>query len=125
MNFEAMNNTKMYFFDKAMENERSQLLSIMADAVSECRIGADDGSELSYEGQMGLLRLAEICCTVKARLGKGGLILEGTAPEILADIMAQLYSCITQSDFDDLAGMAVYVELRYMMEEIMDGEWFE
>ncbi len=125
MNFEAMNNTKMYFFDKAMENERSQLLSIMADAVSECRIGADDGSELSDEGQMGLLRLAEICCTVKARLGKGGLILEGTAPEILADIMAQLYSCITQSDFDDPAGMAVYVELRYMMEEIMDGEWFE
>lgn len=125
MNFEAMNNTKMYFFDKAMENERSQLLSIMADAVSECRIGADDGSELSDEGQMGLLRLAEICCTVKARLGKGGLILEGTAPEILADIMAQLYSCITQSYFDDPAGMAVYVELRYMMEEIMDGEWFE
>lgn len=125
MNFEAMNNTKMYFFDKAMENERSQLLSIMADAVSECRIGADDGSELSDEGQMGLLRLAEICCTVKARLGKGGLILEGTAPEILADIMAQLYSCITQSDFDDPAVMAVYVELRYMMEEIMDGEWFE
>ena len=125
MNFEAMNNTKMYFFDKAMENERSQLLSIMADAVSECRIGADDGSELSDEGQMGLLRLAEICCTVKARLGKGGLILGGTAPEILADIMAQLYSCITQSDFDDPAGMAVYIELRYMMEEIMDGEWFE
>ena len=125
MNFEAMNNTKMYFFDKAIENERSQLLSIMADAVSECRIGADDGSELSNEGQMGLLRLAEICCTVKARLGKGGLIVEGTAPEILADIMAQLYSCITQSDFDDPAGMAVYVELRYMMEEIMDGEWFE
>lgn len=125
MNFEAMNNTKMYFFDKAMENERSQLLSIMADAVSECRIGADDGSALSDEGQMGLLRLAEICCTVKDRLGKGGLIVEGTAPEILADIMAQLYSCITQSDFDDPAGMAVYVELRYMMEEIMDGEWFE
>ena len=125
MNFEAMNNTKMYFFDKAMENERSQLLSIMADAVSECRIGADDGSALSDEGQMGLLRLAEICCTVKARLGKGGLIVEGTAPEILADIMAQLYSCITQSYFDDPAGMAVYVELRYMMEEIMDGEWFE
>lgn len=125
MNFEAMNNTKMYFFDKAMENERSQLLSIMADAVSECRIGADDGSELSDEGQMGLLRLAEICCTVKARLGKGGLIVEGTAPVILADIMAQLYSCITQSDFDDPAGMAVYVELRYVMEEIMDGEWFE
>ena len=125
MNFEAMNNTKMYFFDKAMENERSQLLSIMADAVSECRIGADDGSALSDEGQMGLLRLAEICCTVKARLGKGGLIVEGTAPEILADIMAQLYSCITQSAFDDPAGMAVYVELRYMMEEIMDGEWFE
>lgn len=125
MNFEAMNNTKMYFFDKAIENERSQLLSIMADAVSECRIGADDGSALSDEGQMGLLRLAEICCTVKARLGKGGLILEGTAPEILADIMAQLYSCITQSDFDDPAGMAVYIELRYMMEEIMDGEWFE
>ena len=97
----------------------------MADAVSECRIGADDGSALSDEGQMGLLRLAEICCTVKARLGKGGLIVEGTAPEILADIMAQLYSCITQSDFDDPAGMAVYVELRYMMEEIMDGEWFE
>ena len=125
MTFEAMNNTKMYIFAHAMENERSQLLSIMADAVSECRIGADDGSELSDEGQMGLLRLAEICCTVKARLGKGGLIVEGTAPEILADIMAQLYSCITQSDFDDPAGMAVYVELRYMMEEIMDGEWFE
>ena len=125
MNFEAMNNTKMYFFDKAIENERSQLLSIMADAVGECRIGADDGSALSDEGQMGLLRLAEICCTVKARLGKGGLIVEGTAPVILADIMAQLYSCITQSDFDDPAGMAVYVELRYMMEGIMDGEWFE
>ena len=36
-----MNNDRMMFFDRTMEAQRSQLLTVMADAVSECRTAAD------------------------------------------------------------------------------------
>ena len=38
---EVTNNDRMMFFDRAMEAQRSQLLTAMADAVSECRTAAD------------------------------------------------------------------------------------
>lgn len=55
-----LNNDHMMFFDRAMEAQRSQLLTVMADAVSECRTAADQAAELSETGQIGLLRLVEL-----------------------------------------------------------------
>ena len=48
-----LNNDHMMFFDRAMEAQRSQLLTVMADAVSECRTAADQAAELSETGQIG------------------------------------------------------------------------
>ena len=60
-----LNNDHMMFFDRAMEAQRSQLLTVMADAVSECRTAADQAAELSETGQIGLLRLVELLCAVR------------------------------------------------------------
>ncbi len=55
------------FFDRAVNAQRSQLLTVMADAVSECRTAADQAAELNETGQMGLLRLAEVWSTITSR----------------------------------------------------------
>lgn len=88
-----MNNDRMMFFDRTMEAQRSQLLTVMADAVSECRTAADQAAELSETGQIGLLRLVELLCAVRTQRGQGGgLVLEGTEVQILADVTAQFYA---------------------------------
>ena len=46
----------------------------MADAVSECRTAADQAAELKETGQVGLLRLAEVWSTIRAKEGMGGLV---------------------------------------------------
>ena len=121
-----LNNDHMMFFDRAMEAQRSQLLTVMADAVSECRTAADQAAELSETGQIGLLRLVELLCAVRTQRGLGGgLVLEGTEVQILADVTAQLYACLTECRFADPVGLAVNAELGSMMASLMLGEWFE
>ena len=60
MNLNILNKNPLMFFDRAVNAQRSQLLTVMADAVSECRTAADQAAELNETGQVGLLRLAEI-----------------------------------------------------------------
>lgn len=121
-----MNNDRMMFFDRAMEAQRSQLLTVMADAVSECRTAADQAAELSETGQIGLLRLVELLCAVRTQRGQSsGLVLEGTEVQILADVTAQFYACLTECRFVDPVGLSVYAELGSMMASLMLGEWFD
>ena len=122
MNPAILNYDHMMFFDRAMEAQRSQLFTVMADAVSECRTAADQAAELSETGQIGLLRLVELLCAVRTQRG---LVLEGTEVQILADVTAQLYACLTECRFADPVGLAVYAELGSMMASLMLGEWFE
>ena len=75
---DILNKNPLIFFDKALETQRSQLLTVMADAVSECRTAADQAATLNETGQIGLLRLAELWSAIRAKEGKGGLVLEGT-----------------------------------------------
>ena len=35
---DTVNQNLLVFFDRALESQRSQLLTVMADAVSECRM---------------------------------------------------------------------------------------
>ena len=105
--------------------QRSQLLTVMADAVSECRTATDQAAELNETGQVGLLRLAEIWSAIRAKEGMGGLILEGTEAKILSDVVAQFYAYLSGCMFNDPVGMAIYAELHYMMSSLMLGEWFE
>ena len=121
-----MNNDRMMFFDRTMEAQRSQLLTVMADAVSECRTAADQAAELSETGQIGLLRLWNFCVQSEPSAGQGGgLVLEGTEVQILADVTAQFYAYLTECRFADPVGLAVYAELGSMMASLMLGEWFE
>ena len=57
MNPNILNKNPLMFFDRAVNAQRSQLLTVMADAVSECRTAADQAAELNETGQVGLLRL--------------------------------------------------------------------
>ena len=60
MNLNILNENPLMFFDRAVNAQRSQLLTVMAEAVSECRTAADQAAELNETGQVGLLRLAEV-----------------------------------------------------------------
>ena len=88
MNPNILNQNPLMFFDRAVNAQRSQLLTVMADAVSECRTAADQAAELNETGQVGLLRLAEVWSTIRAKKGMGGLVLEGTEAKILSDVVA-------------------------------------
>ena len=125
MNPNILNKNLLMFFDRAVNAQRSQLLTVMADAVSECRTAADQTAELNETGQVGLLRLAEVWSIIRAKEGMGGLILEGTEAKILSDVVAQFYAYLSGCMFNDPVGMAIYAELHYMMSSLMLGEWFE
>lgn len=122
---DILNKNPLIFFDKALETQRSQLLTVMADAVSECRTAADQAAALNETGQIGLIRLAELWSAIRAKEGKGGLMLEGTETQILSDVVAQFYAYLTGFKFSDPVGMAIYVELHFMMASLMLGEWYE
>ena len=69
MNPNILNKNPLMFFDRAVNAQRSQLLTVMADAVSECRTAADQAAELNETGQVGLLRLAEVWSAIRAKEG--------------------------------------------------------
>ena len=74
---EILNNDHMMFLDRALETQRTALLTAMADAVAECRTAADQAAELTETGEIGLLRLVEILCAAKVQRGQtGGAVLE-------------------------------------------------
>ena len=123
---EILNNDHMMFLDRALETQRTALLTAMADAVAECRTAADQAVELTETGEIGLLRLVEILCAAKVQRGQsGGAVLEGTEVQILADALAQLYACLTECRFVGPMGLAAYTELSGMMASLMLGEWFD
>lgn len=60
---EILNNDHMMFLDRALETQRTALLTAMADAVAECRTAADQAVELTecrFVGPMGLAAYAEL-----------------------------------------------------------------
>ena len=69
---EILHNDHMMFLDRALETQRTALLTAMADAVSECRTAADQAAELTETGETGLLRLVEILCAAKVQRGQAG-----------------------------------------------------
>ena len=112
MNPNILNKNPLMFFDRAVNAQRSQLLTVMADAVSECRTAADQAAELNETGQVGLLRLAEVWSAIRAKEGMGGLVLEGTEAKILSDVVAQFYAYLSGCMFNDPVGMAIYVRQK-------------
>ena len=120
---EILHNDHMMFLDRALETQRTALLTAMADAVSECRTAADQAAELNEDGEAGLLRLTEIWC---AMIGAPAIVIfQGGQSELLANVVAQIYAHLLQHPSRDPVGLAVYVELRYMTASLMLGEWFE
>ena len=126
---EILNNDHMMFLDRALDTQRTALLTAMADAVAECRTAADQAAELTETGEIGLLRLVEILwilCAAKVQRGQAGeTVLEGTEVQILADVVAQLYACLTECRFVGPLGLAAYAELSSMAASLMLGEWFD
>lgn len=113
----------MMFFEAAQDEQRANLLTELADAVSETRTAADQAAELNEDGEAGLLRLTEIWCAMNGV--PAIVIFEGGQSELLANVVAQIYAHLLQHPSRDPVGLAVYVELRYMTASLMLGEWFE
>lgn len=113
----------MMFFDNALEGERTQLLTELADAVSETRTAADQAAKLNEDGEAGLLRLTEIWCAMNGL--PSVIIFEGSQTELLANVVAQIYAYLLQYPSHGPVGLALYVELYYMTASLMLGEWYE
>ena len=113
----------MMFFEAALEEQRSNLLSDMAAAVSECREAADQAAQLSEDGEAGLLRMTEIWCAMNGV--PVIVIFEGGQSELLASVVVQIYAYLIQHPTRGPQGLALYVELRYMIASLMMGEWFD
>ena len=113
----------MMFLDDALEGERAQLLTELADAVSETRTAADQAAELNEDGEAGLLRLAEIWSAMNGV--PAVIFFEGSQAELLANMVAQVYAYLLQNPSCDPVGLALYVGLRYMTASLMLGEWFD
>ena len=113
----------MMFFEAAQDEQRANLLTELADAVSETRTAANQAAELTGDGEAGLLRLTEIWCAMNGV--PAIVIFEGGQSELLANVVAQIYAHLLQHPSRDPVGLAVYVELRYMTASLMLGEWFE
>ena len=114
---EILNNDHMMFLDRALETQRTALLTAMADAVAECRTAADLAAELTGSGGTGLLRLVEI----RGGLEAGLIYLEGYPVQILADVLAQIYAYLTRRPFHDTVGISSYEGLNYMEASPMRG----
>lgn len=82
----------MMFFDAALESQRGQLLTELADAVSETRTTADQAAELNEDGEAGLLRLTEICCAMNGV--PAVMLFEGRQVELLAKKYENRYPLI-------------------------------
>ena len=108
---------------QALEGERTCLLTELADAVSETRTAADQAAELNEDGESGLLRLMEIWCAMNGT--PAGVVFEGSQAELLANVVAQIYAYLLQHPIHCPMGLALYVELRYMTDSLMLGEWYE
>ena len=113
----------MMFFEDALESERTYLLTELADAVSESRTAANQAAELNEDGESGLLRLTEIWCAMNRT--PAVVVFEGSQAELLANVVAQIYAYLLQHPIHCPMGLALYVELRYMTDSLMLGEWYE
>ena len=124
---EILHNDHMMFLDRALETQRTALLTAMADAVSECRTAADQAAELTETGEnWPAAAWWRFCAAAKVQRGQaGGAVLEGTEVQILADVVAQLYACLTECRFVGPLGLAAYAELSSMAASLMLGEWFD
>lgn len=83
------------FFKETLDKQYSQLFTVMADAVSECRAAADQAAVLNRAGEIGLLRLVEIWCGLNGN--PEILFFEGTQVELLANLVAQVYARLLQN----------------------------
>lgn len=123
MNMKKVNVNPMMFFDRVLEQHQDSLLTAMAAALAECRDASRAAAQLNEEGRIGLMRLMEMwAATGRA---EGLVVFEGSDSELLADVLARLNSAIVLNPPAGAIGLTVCVELGYMMECILDGEWFE
>ena len=120
---EAQYGTELYdVFEAALEEQRSNLLSDMAAAVSECREAADQAAQLSEDGEAGLLRMTEIWCAMNGV--PVIVIFEGGQSELLASVVAQIYAYLIQHPTRGPQGLALYgAALHDSL--LMMGEWFD
>ena len=115
---------KQMFFEKALEDCQKNVLELMAAAVSETRdYSSNEHIFLTEIGGAGLLRLYEIWSTVC--MGSQNCWPPQCCCDVLADIIPQVYVFLIQHPLAESHGLAMYIELGFMMDSLVEGEWFE
>ena len=113
----------MKFFDQVIRDTENALFPSMAEAVSLARSSISPSVLLTDKGEVGLARLAEIWCSCHP--AGSMLILEGNGMPMLAELLAQVHAHLILHPQHDPIGLAIYAELQYMVDEILQGDWFD
>ena len=110
-------------FSKALQEGRCNLLEQLAYAISCCTEAGSQGVTLSDEGKAGMERIMEAFCAMEhgellRRTGIGDMmILTGILTALCAAVL--LYPATTHKM------LGIYVEISYLLDQLLEGEWFE
>ena len=111
------------FFAEVLKANQNALMLTMADALSEIRSAKVQSAALNAEGETALLRLLEIWSNVRPM--NGVLLLRGSGTQLMAETLAQICAQIVLHPPEGADGLALCLELDYMMDCLLFGDWFE
>lgn len=120
MKTEAWADNCLVFFHQALQVQRAQTLSVLADAISEYQTTLDMRATLTPKGKLAFRRLGELwtaICESDCEM----LYL----PHTPGGLLALLYGYLTEHPLTGATGLAAYTELIVLTSSLMRGEWFD
>lgn len=114
---------KLRSLSEAVSEERCQLLELLTIAISYCTDAKHQAAALSDEGQAGTERLLELFFSMQhPELMNAEHAYEA---EILLEALTALCAAVLLHPGYSHQALGIYLEVQYLLDDLMDGEWFE
>lgn len=120
MKTEAWADNCLVFFHQALQVQRAQTLSVLADAISEYQTALDMRATLTPKGKLAFRRLGELWTAICESARE-----EPFLPQSPGGLLASLYGHLTEHPLSGATGLAAYTELLVLTSSLMRGEWFD
>lgn len=120
MKTEVWTDNCLVFFREALEIQRGQALSALADAISEYQTALDMQAKLAPKGKLAFRRPGELWTAICESARE-----EPFLPQSPGGLLALLYGHLTEHPLSGATGLAAYTELLVLTSSLMRGEWFD